>query len=136
MAVVAFTHRFKEGAPQAHASALSSFPEGTDDHMAFVTAAVNATREMFQEGYGYKKAGVVITKLISKAHMSGSVFADTKEEERSRKLSSAMDAVNSVYGDGTLRFGVQGDGVIWSSREYQSPHYTTKWEDIPTVSVK
>ncbi|MBQ3873468.1 MAG: Y-family DNA polymerase [Bacteroidales bacterium] len=136
MAVFAFTNRFKENAPQAHVSVLSTFPDGTDDHMAFVLAAVSATREMFQAGYGYKKAGVVITKLISKAHMSGSVFADIKEEERSHRLSSAMDAVNSVFGDGTLRFGVQGDGVIWSSREHQSPHYTTKWEDIPTVSVK
>ena len=136
MAVFAFTNRFKENAPQAHASLLTTFPDGTDDHMAFVLAAVNATREMFRDGYGYKKAGVVITKLISKADMSGSVFADVAAADRARRLSSAMDAVNSVFGEGALRFGVQGDGVIWSSKEHQSPHYTTRWEDIPKVSVK
>ena len=51
-------------------------------------------------------------------------------------LSEAIDSVTTIYGPGTIRFGVQGDGQIKMARERQSPHYTTVWKDIPRVTVK
>ena len=136
MAVFAFTNRFKDTAPQTHGSSLVTFPDGTSDHKAFVGAAVEATRELFRPGYGYKKAGVVILKLIQEEDATGSLFADPAAAERSARLSAALDSVNSAFGPGTLRFGVQGDGKVFSAREHQSPHYTTLWSDIPKVTVK
>ena len=136
MAVFAFTNRFKDNVPQTHGSSLVTFPDGTSDHKAFVGAAVAATRELFRPGYGYKKAGVVILKLIQEEDATGSLFADTAAAERSSRLSAALDSVNSAFGPGSVRFAVQGDGKVFSARDHQSPHYTTLWSDIPKVTVK
>ena len=136
MAVFAFTNRFKENSPQTFGSRLVVFPDATDDHRAIVSAAVKAARELWGAGYGYKKAGVVITKLIQACDHVGSIFADPESDSRDARLSESIDAINRTYGRGSILFGVQGDGRIKMSREHQSPHYTTLWSDIPKASVK
>ena len=136
MMVFAYTNRFKENEPQTYGSVLVSYPEPTAEHRAIVAAAVNATRELYRKGYGYKKSGVVITKLMPEAGVTRSLFADNEALERESRLSSAMDAIRSTYGRGAVRLGIQGDGHIKMSSENQSPHYTTLWSDIPKVTVK
>ena len=136
MAVFAFTNRFKENAPQTYSSQLAVFPDGTADHRTVVSAAVAATRGMFRQGYGYKKAGVVITKIQQADGYVPSLFSDEGADMREAMLSQSIDAINRSYGRGAVLFGVQGDGHIKMSREHQSPHYTTLWSDIPKASVK
>lgn len=136
LAAFAFTNRFKEAAPQTFGSHLAVFPDGTCDHRAIVSAAVASTKALFRQGYAYKKAGVVITKLVQRSETSGSLFADRAADEREGRLSESIDSINRSYGRRAVMFGVQGDGKIKMSREHQSPHYTTLWSDIPKVSVK
>ena len=136
MMVFAYTNRFKENEPQTYGSVLVSFPEATNDHRAIIAAAVGATRELYKERYGYKKAGVIICKLIPESGIIRSLFADTAAIERENKLSSAMDTINHTFGRGAVKMGIQGSGRIKSSSESQSPHYTTLWSDIPKASVK
>ncbi len=136
MAAFAFTNRFKENAPQTFGSQLSVFPDGTSDHRILVSTAVAATRELFRQGYAYKKAGVVITKLIPEEGHVGSLFSDSNELAKDSRLSRSIDKINRSFGPGYVLFGIQGDGHIKMSREHQSPHYTTLWSDIPKVSVK
>ena len=136
MMVFAYTNRFKEDAPQTYGSVLVSYPEPTDDHRAIIAAAVNATRELHRRGFGYKKAGVVITKLMPVSGVVRSLFSDGEALEREGRLSKAMDAINRAYGRGSVKLGIQGSGEIKSSKGNQSPHYTTLWSDIPTVTVK
>ena len=61
---------------------------------------------------------------------------DTDADARDERLSQAIDAVTATFGPGAILFGIQGDGRIRSSHEQQSPHYTTRWSEIPKVSVK
>ena len=136
MAVFAFTNRFKENAPQAFSSRLSVFADATSEHRIIVSAAVKAARELFRAGYGYKKAGVVITKLVQQSDYVKSLFSDEFSDNKEEKLSESIDTINRSFGRGTILFGVQGDGRIKMSREHQSPHYTTLWKDIPKASVK
>ena len=136
MAAFAFTNRFKENSPQTFGSHLSLFPDGTADHRVIVSAAVSATKELFKSGYAYKKAGVVITKLIPEEGHVASLFADHSANERDAHLSQSIDEINRNFGRGAVLFGIQGDGHIRMSREHQSPHYTTLWSDIPKASVK
>ena len=135
MVVFAFTNRFKENAPQAHEARVVVFPEGEADYRKLVPAAVRACQEIYRPGYGYKKAGVVVTKLMSAVSATGSLFADSEAAQRDARLSGAIDSINRSFGPGAIRFGVQGSGEVYSTREHQSPHYTTRWEDIPTVKL-
>ena len=135
MLVFAMTNRFHEDEPQAFSSRMVVFPDGTDDHRAIVVAAAEATRALFQSRYAYKKAGVVITRLAPREGFSRSLFEDPGLKEREGRLSRVLDELESAYGPGTVRFGVQGEGKVRMASERQSPHYTTRWSDIPKVRI-
>lgn len=134
--VFAYTNRFKENEPQTHGSALISFITPTADVRTIVSKTVAATKALFKEGYGYKKAGVVASKITSEKSIMHSLFEDTEATEREHKITSVLDNINKTFGKGTIKLAVQGSGHIKSSSDNQSPHYTTLWTDIPKVTVK
>lgn len=135
MSVFAYTNRFRDDAPQTYGNILVTYAEATNDHRTIVASAVNATRELYKSGFGYKKAGVVITKLIPQSSVVHSLFADVDALQREQKLSSAIDTINREYGNGVVKFGAQGNGRIKMTCENQSPHYTTRWSDLPKVKL-
>ena len=136
MVVFAYTNRFKESEPQLHSNGLVSFATPTADQRTIVSQAVSATQKIFNRGYGYKKAGVIASKIIPEGEVMHSLFEDSEASERERKITSALDSINSTFGKGTIKLAVQGSGKIKSSSENQSPHYTTRWSDIPKVTIK
>ena len=136
MVVFAYTNRFKESAPQTYSNGLVSFTTPTADQRTIISRAVGATKLIFKDGYGYKKAGVIATKIIPKSDVMHTLFEDTTTLEREHKITSALDAINSTFGKGTIKLAVQGSGTIKTASDNQSPHYTTRWSDIPKVSVK
>jgi DNA polymerase V len=136
MVAFAMTNRFHEDDPQTLASQLVVFPDGTDDHSTVIAAAADAVRTFFNPRYGYKKAGVVFTRIVPRDGHPRSLFRDADADQRSERLSQALDAINATYGRGSVLFGIQGDGRTRSAREQQSPHYTTRWSEIPKVTVK
>ena len=133
--VFARTNRFKEHTTQAYSNALVSFTTPTADQRTIISSCVDAVRQL-QSGYGYKKAGVIATKVIHSEHAMHSLFDDMQAIEREQKLTSAMDAINETLGKGTIKLAVQGSGNIKMASKNQSPHYTTLWTDIPTVKVE
>ena len=136
MNVFAYTNRFKEDAPQTYGTQLVHFEHPANDQRTIVSAAVAAMREVFKPGYGYKKAGVVATHILSASEVVHSLFEDTTALEKEQKITSAVDVINAAFGKGTIKLAAQGSGRIKSSSEKQSPHYTTLWSDIPLVTVK
>ena len=136
IAVFAYTNRFKEDQPQAHSSALVTFPTPTAGQKSIITSAVKATRELFRSGYGYKKAGVIATGVMAESEATPSLFDDPHALEQEQKITEALSAINSTFGDGTIKLAVQGSGNIKTTCQKQSPHYTTRWTDLPKVSVK
>ena len=108
----------------------------TNDQRAIVNEAVAALEELFSDGFGYKKAGVVATRIVSANGFMRSLFDDVESLKREQKLTSVVDSLNRTFGRGALKLAIQGSGKIKTSSENQSPHYTTLWSDIPKVSVK
>ena len=136
MVVFAYTNRFKDSAPQTYSNGLISFTTPTSNQRQIVADAVQVTQRIFKNGYGYKKAGVVATKIIPAGEVMHSLFEDTAAAEREQKITSTLDSINATFGKGTIKLAVQGSGKIKSASDNQSPHYTTRWSDIPKVSVK
>lgn len=130
------TNRFKESAPLSYANTLISFSTPTADERTIVTSCVNATRTLMMPGCGYKKAGVVASRIIPERQVMHSLFEDTEAIAREQKLTAAMDSINNSFGKDTIKLAVQGSGKIKSTSNSQSPHYTTLWSDIPGVKVK
>ena len=136
MTVFAYTNRFKENEPQTHGHSLVHFEQPTDDQRIIVSKAVAAAYELYRRGYGYKKAGVVATHIQQSSDVVHSLFEDTASAEREHRITTALDVINGTFGRGTVKLAAQGSGRIKSASEKQSPHYTTRWDDIPTVTVK
>ena len=136
LCIFAYTNRFKENEPQVYGNRLIQFESPTDDQRTIVTRAVSGTRELFRQGIGYKKAGVIATKIIPIHSRMQSLFDDKESMEKEHRLTSVVDAVNKAFGKSTIKFAIQGSGRIKSSSENQSPHYTTLWSDIPKTTVK
>ena len=136
MTVFAYTNRFKNDQPQTYGNSLVHFEQPVNDQRTIVSSAVAASYELYRNGYGYKKAGVVATHIIQECDLVHSLFEDSEAMDREQKITSALDVINGTFGRGTVKIAAQGSGHIRSSSERQSPHYTTLWEDIPKVSVK
>ena len=136
MNVFAYTNRFKENEPQTYGNFLVHFERPTNDQRTIVSKAVSAAYELYKIGYGYKKAGVVATRIQQESDVVRSLFEDTGSVEKEHRITSALDIINGTFGRGTVKLAAQGSGRIKSSSENQSPHYTTLWDDIPKVSVK
>ena len=136
IAVFANTNRFKENLPQTHSSVLISFCTPTAEQRTIISRAVQAAQELFKKGYGYKKAGVIATRIMDQDEVTPSLFEDTEAIEKEHKITSALDAINTAFGEGTIKLAVQGSGRIKSTNQMRSPQYTTNWNDIPKVSVK
>ena len=136
MLVFAYTNRFKDNQPQTYGNFLVHFECPTCDQRVIVAKAVAAARELYRKGYGYKKAGVVATHIVQDSGLVRSLFEDRQATECEQRITSALDAINGTFGRGTVRLAVQGSGRVKSSSERQSPHYTTRWTDLPKVSVK
>ena len=47
-----------------------------------------------------------------------------------------VSMVDAGMDEGDIKLAVQGSGRIKTTSEKQSPHYTTRWCDIPKVSIK
>ena len=136
LVVFAYTNRFKEHEPQTYANGLVTLTTPTADQRTIVGEAVQTLQKIFRRGYGYKKAGVIATKILGEKEVMHSLFEDTEAIEREQKITSALDAINATFGKGTIKLAVQGSGKIKTSSENQSPHYTTRWSDLPKVIVK
>lgn len=136
MIVFAYTNRFRDSAPQTYLNGIVSFTTPTADQRKIVADAVRITQKIFKKGYGYKKAGVIATNIMSEGDVMHTLFEDNEAIEREHKITSALDSINATFGKGTIKLAVQGSGKIKSASDNQSPHYTTRWSDIPKVSVK
>jgi DNA polymerase V len=89
---------------------------------------------IFQPGYNYQKAGVMVLDLIPQEHIQLGLF-DTKDRERDSKLMNALDRVNKAFGKDIVRFGVQDYGNNWKLKQGNlSPSYTTRLDHIPKAS--
>ena len=64
--------------------------------------------------------------------------SEFKKAMKSKQNTPVLQYCNNVREKITTYYtnAVQGSGKIKNASDNQSPHYTTKWSDIPKVSVK
>ena len=92
-------------------------------------------RSMFSKAVRslYKKAGVILTELVPACQVQTHLF-DQQDRERSRQLMAAIDAINTQWGTGTVRYAAVGLRPRWIMRcTRRSPRYTTRWEELVVV---
>ena len=113
-------------------------PVPTNDHQELVSIAVRLLRDGWKhdDGYWYKKAGVIAWNICRDEAIQGSLF-DTVNREKQKALAKAIDEINRKNGHNTIRVAVQGYDKKWHLKnEYVSKQYTTNINDIIVVKAK
>jgi DNA polymerase V len=133
LTVFLMANRFKEDEPQYRNEIRLPLPVATNDTAELLTYALHGTEQIFREGYRYKKAGVMLTGLVS-AHRIQTHLFDTKDRERSARLMAVVDYLNTQMGSGTIHYAATGLKPRWVMRSARrSLRYTTKWEELVVV---
>jgi len=129
------TNPFKN-AQQYHNGVQINLPIPTDSTAEIINYAEAGVNQIFRDGYEYQKAGIMLSGIIPYNASQFALF-DTEDREKMKKISITIDEINKKMGHNTLYYAVTGINKKWDMRrEHQSPHYTTRWEDIPIVHAK
>ena len=128
------TNRFKRD-PQYCNAIQVHFPGATSDSFQLVDFACRGVERIFKPGYRYKKAGIVLTGLIPEDENQADFFWKPSSPSK-RKLMKSLDFLNEKYGHGSIRIASSGIHQPWQmKRDFKSPHYTTRWNDIPVAKA-
>ncbi len=137
--VYAHTSSFRTDIEQHYLSELVTLPVPTANNQELIEYALAAFRRAYRKGVLYKKAGVVLLKIIPDTAVVPDLF-DTKDREKDKRLQNVMDYLDDRHGKRTLIFGSQMTSTSRSQEVYKSEHksplYTTDLRDIITLKAK
>lgn len=135
MSLLVFIHtnNFREDLPQYWKNTIIKLPVPTSDTLEIVHYALEGLKSIFMPGYQYKKAGVIITEIVTSAQLG---LFDTVDREKREKLMQAIDKVNGEHRH-LVKLAVQGNGKDWKLKQEQlSKRYTTDINEVLTIKCK
>ena len=132
LSVFILTNRFREDAPQNYQIKNTLFDVATDDTLEMSERASACLKQIFRSGFGYKRAGVMATRLIPRRGVQSS-FLDTVDRDRRAQLMDIIDTINKTSGNYTVRLASQGEMDEFSTRAMTSRRFTTNWDEIMEV---
>lgn len=138
-----YTNRFRNDLEQYFPSVTIRLDVAANSAQEIVGAALKALRMIYRPGYKYKKAGVIVSRIVPDDAVQASLFGfDDELRSRQDRLSKVMDEVNAVAeasgsssGRSLLRLATQraghyADGI---RSEFRSRLYSTSLDDIIEV---
>ncbi len=123
-------NRHKDQQPH-YGVASRQFPF-TADTLKLIGAAHQALDEAFQNGCGYKKAGVILGQIVPGAQAQMDLFHPDPADNRG--LGKVMDSINRRFGAGAIKSAGCGLDPSWKLvANHRSKRFTTRWGEILSV---
>lgn len=135
--VYAHTSAFRADMEQHYLSEIVTLPVATANSQELITYALAALRRAYRAGVQYKKAGVVLMKIIPENAVVPDLF-DTKDRTKDNRLQRVLDHIDDRHGKRTILFGSQlpsSDSAVVYKNDHKSPLYTTDIRDVITVKA-
>jgi DNA polymerase V len=110
----------------------------TADTAILTSRLVQVLSEVFQAGLRYHRANILFHDLVSEQSLQADLFGlvDLPGSEASHHRMQALDAINTRYGSGTLRYAAEALSNQWEPKHnLRSPRYTTQWHELPLVRL-
>lgn len=119
--------------PQYWKNTLVKFPIPTCDTLEIVHYALLGLKQIFMNGYQYKKVGVIITEITNTSQLG---LFDEMDREKRERLMETVDRINGKHGQ-LLKVAAQGNGCKWKlKQELLSQHFTTKYKEVISINCK
>ncbi|OGV55208.1 MAG: hypothetical protein A2X45_23670 [Lentisphaerae bacterium GWF2_50_93] len=133
MTVFLDTGRFRKKCPYYFNSVSKTMAVPSSNTGELAGHAIKLIQNIYREKFIYKKAGIIFTDLSATAAVQLDLFSENPANfAKSCMLSETVDSINRRFGDGSVFYANEGVGKSWAMlRGRCSPHYTTKWDEIP-----
>lgn len=136
------TNPFREDLPQYWNFQEKRLTVGTNSTIEIVKAATEVLRDIYIEGYHYKKAGVIVMGISPTSPQQLDLFDYNAEQfQKMQRLDAAIDRLNKINGSETVVLGSQqytqkggkGKANVFANairHDHRSKNPTTRWSDI------
>ena len=129
MTVFVRTNKFREDLPQYRESIDIQLPFATQSGIELGSFASQALKLIYQPGYGYKKAGVIVHNLCPENHIQQNLFENANLKHI--HLMKAVDVINAKHGQQKIRLASQDLNRVWKMKQQKrSNRYTTRLSEI------
>lgn len=132
------TNRFSETEPQYANAARVRLPEPVNDTATILKYANAALDAIYKKRYGFKRAGLSVSKIVGCRNAQHSLFTDFDDYDKRQRLMKTLDDLNHKLEVGSaVRLAAFGTGLQGiTKKEYSSRLFTTKLSDIIEVKAK
>lgn len=112
-----------------------SFAVPTDSALAMNRALMQRMHELFQQDISFKKCGVILTALETKADYTHDLLADSAQIEKNEKLQQALEHVKTKFGEQKIAIGTSKiPGRTWRMNQQQlTPNYFA-WDSLLKIN--
>lgn len=114
ISVFVATNRFHSHDPQYYGCEHIRLDEATDDTLTLTAAALKLLAAVFRKGYGYKRAGVTVSRLVDSDGRQPSLFSDSSATDRRSRLMQVLDRINA--GSDIVKVASTGSGLTDKTR--------------------
>ncbi|QMU29598.1 DinB/UmuC family translesion DNA polymerase [Adhaeribacter radiodurans] len=134
------TNKFSVQAPQFHRATTIALPMASADTGELIRYVLQGLRQIFQIGYAYKKAGVILSDIIPEQQVQTNLF-DTTDRDKSKKLMQALDKLNTKMGKNEWAMNMIGYATTGTKKDWRmnlsrmSPRYSTHWGELLQVQI-
>jgi DNA polymerase V len=128
------TNRFDETKPHYSKSKTVALPFPVRTTAMLTKYALSALESVFEPGYAYKKAGIMLSGIVSDSQVQQDLFGSL--ESKTEILSVMVDKINGRFGKGSIFLASEGREKLWQmKRAFLSPCYTTDWKDMLSIAI-
>ena len=132
--VQAFIETSRFSSTPIHRSHVIKLPIPTNDTSAVIGAVKKIVESIYVPNMPYAKAGVGLIEIISEENLQFNLF-NHSQMARSESLMKVLDGINHS-GVGHVSFASSGIDQFWKmQRKFKSPSYTTRLNELVSVSV-
>jgi DNA polymerase V len=128
------TNGNRKDLPQYHRNIVVKLPFATNSSIELAQFADFGLKQIFKEGFHYKKAGVIVLDFTPDDKIQLNLFKN--RSMRHIPLMKTLDKINAKFGQQKVKFASQDLKKIWKMKQEKlSPCYTTNLKDIITIHV-
>ncbi len=124
------TGMFNPDEPKFAKGVLCELPYPSDDTRVITQVALAAVEAIYQPGFAFSKAEVLLLDLCQRGEYTDDLFA-ASQPAAAEKVMAVLDAVNAKWGRGTLRPGIVPSTAAWGmQRNMMSQSFTTRLDQL------